>query len=175
MKLQEFLLDELGNSKDNPGFTNEGNTFNNELYVSVKAFWDQFVGEITHETTCTSCKNTTKNRESTTYLLLKFPDDNDKKCNEDCTVQSLIEYHLQEECIEGYRCSHCPQKPSAKRMSTITKYPSFLCVLLCRNFGHANDYISSAVDFPIHFSYTLGETVLYTVFFINNISISTRD
>ena len=63
MKLQQFLLDELWNSKDNPGFTLQGKKYDNDLYVSMKAFWDQFAGEITHEHTCTSCKITSENWE----------------------------------------------------------------------------------------------------------------
>ena len=49
VKLQQFLLDELEDSKDNPGHTHKGNKYKNDLYVSMKAFWDQFAGEITHE------------------------------------------------------------------------------------------------------------------------------
>ena len=78
MKLQQFLLDELEDSKDNPGFTHHGETYENDLYLSMKAFWDQFAGEITHEYACTSCKSTIENRESINYLLLNFPDDDDK-------------------------------------------------------------------------------------------------
>ena len=134
----------------------------------MKAFWDQFEGEITHQTTCTSCKNTNEVRALTTYLLLKFPDD-DNKCDEDCTVESLIKYLLQEECIEGYECSHCPQHTSATRKATITKFPSFLCILLCRKTEHdKNGYISSAVDFPTlglninrDMAYDLSATVYY--------------
>jgi hypothetical protein len=88
MKLQQFLLDELEDSKNNPGHTHHGETYDNNIYVSMKAFWDLFTGEITLEYTCISCKSTIKNREPINYLLLKFPDDNDKKCD---TVQSLIE------------------------------------------------------------------------------------
>ena len=61
--IQKFLLDELWNSKDNPGFTLQGKKYDNNLYVSMKAFWDQFAGEITHEHTCTSCKITSENWE----------------------------------------------------------------------------------------------------------------
>jgi hypothetical protein len=96
MKLQQLLLDELENSMDNPGLTLQGEKYGNDLSVSMKAFWDQFTGEITHEYTCTSCKRTIENWELINYLLLKFPDVDDKKCDEDCTVESLIKYHLQE-------------------------------------------------------------------------------
>ena len=154
---------------DNPGFTLEGKQYDNDLYVSIKAFWDQFEGEITHETTCTSCQNTTEIRALTTNLLLKFPDDDDNNFDEDCRVESLIKYHLQEECIEGYECSHCPQHTSATRKATITKFPSFLCILLCRKTEHdKNGYISSAVDFPTlglkinrDMAYDLSATVYY--------------
>ena len=98
--LQQYLLDELENSKDNPGLTLQGKKIDNDLYVSMKAFWDQFTGEITHEYTCTSCKNTIESREL-------INSDAHHECDEDCTVESLIEYHLQEQCIEVYQCSCC--------------------------------------------------------------------
>jgi len=79
MKLQHLLLDELENSKDNPGLTLQGKKCDNNLYISMKAFWDQFTGDITHEYTCTSCKSTIENWELINYLLLKFPDGDDKK------------------------------------------------------------------------------------------------
>jgi uncharacterized UBP type Zn finger protein len=169
MKLQQFLLDELENSKDNPGLTLQGKKYDNDLYVSMKAFWDLFTGEITHEYACTSCKSTIENRELINYLLLKFPDDDDKKCDEDCTVESLIKYHLQEQCIEVYQCSCCKKDTSATRKSAITKFPSFMCILLCCNKGDDNGTISSAVKFPAlgfningdHMPYDLSATVHY--------------
>jgi ubiquitin C-terminal hydrolase len=169
MKLQQFLLDELENSKDNPGLTLHGEKYDNDLYISMKAFWDQFTGEITHEYTCTSCKITIENWELINYLLLKFPDDDDKKCDEDCTVESLIKYHLQEQCIKDYQCSCCKKDTSGTRKSAITKFPSFMCILLCRNKGDDNGTISSAVKFPAlgfningdHMRYDLSATVHY--------------
>ncbi len=74
MALQQFLLDELDNSKENSGHTLHGEKYDNDLYVSMKAFWDIFTEEITHEYTCTSCKSTSQNQEPMNYLLLKFPD-----------------------------------------------------------------------------------------------------
>jgi hypothetical protein len=47
MKLQQLLLDELENSKDNPGLTLQGVKYDNDLYLSMNAFWDLFTGEIT--------------------------------------------------------------------------------------------------------------------------------
>ena len=148
VKLQQYLLDELEDSNENPGITLRGLKYDDDLYVSMKAFWDQFTGEITHEYTCTSCKNTIESWELINYLLLKFPDDDNKKCDEDCTVESLIKYHLQEQCIEDYQCSCCKKDTSATRKSAITKFPSFMCILLCRNKGDDNGHISSAVKFP---------------------------
>ena len=95
----------------------------------MKAFWDLFAGEITHEYTCTSCETTSRNHELINYLLLKFPDDDDKKCDEDCTVESLIENHLQEQYIQDYQCSCCEKNTLAKRKSSITKFPSVLFTL----------------------------------------------
>jgi len=169
MKLQQLLLDELENSKDNSGLTLQGEKYDNDLYVSMKAFWDQFTGEITHEYACTSCKRAIENREPINYLLLKFPDDDDKKCDEDCTVESLIENHLQEQYIQDCQCSCCEKNSSATRKSAITKFPSFMCILLCRNKGDDNGTISSAVEFPAigfninedHMPYDLSATVHY--------------
>ena len=58
MALQEYLLDELENSEKKTGHTHYEEIYDNDLYLSMKAFWDVFTGEITHEYTCTSCKNT---------------------------------------------------------------------------------------------------------------------
>jgi hypothetical protein len=96
MALQNFLLDELENSEKIPGRTVYGEVYDNNLYVSMKAFWDLFTGEITHEYTCTSCKNTSQNHKQIDYLLLKFPDEH-HYCDLNCTVEYLIQYHLQEE------------------------------------------------------------------------------
>ena len=41
MKLQQLLLDELENSKENSGITLQGEKYDNDLYVSMKAFWRQ--------------------------------------------------------------------------------------------------------------------------------------
>jgi ubiquitin C-terminal hydrolase len=166
MKLQQLLLDELENSKENSGLTLQGETYDNDLYISMKAFWDLFTGEITHEYTCTSCKITSRNQELINYLLLKFPDAH-HACDEDCTVQSLIEYHLQEEDIKDYQCSCCEKNTLAKRKSSITNFPSFLCILLCCSRKDNNGTISSAVEFPVlafdlkgdHMPYDLSATV----------------
>ena len=53
--LQQFLLDELENSEKNPGRTCYDEVYDNNLYSSMKDFWDLFTGEITHEYTRTSC------------------------------------------------------------------------------------------------------------------------
>ena len=65
----------------------------------MKAFRDQFTGKITHEYTCTSCKNTSENDKPFNYLLLKFPDEHHER-NQYCKVEFLIQYHLQEEKIK---------------------------------------------------------------------------
>jgi hypothetical protein len=41
MALQQLLLDELDNSKENSGHTLHGEKYDNDLYVSMKAFWRQ--------------------------------------------------------------------------------------------------------------------------------------
>ncbi len=102
-------------------------------------------GEITHETACTSCKTTIESQEPIDYLLLKFPKEDH---NEDCTVESLIKHLLQEERLEGRECSCSEKRTSGIRNSTITNFPSFMCILLCRNIGDDKITISSAVEFP---------------------------
>ena len=47
--LFKYLLDELENSEKNPGHTCYEEIYDNDLYLSMKAFWDLFTGEITHE------------------------------------------------------------------------------------------------------------------------------
>ena len=100
--LQQFLLDELENSEKNPGRTCYDEVYDNNLYSSMKDFWNLFVGEITHEYTCTSCKSSSQTREATDYLLLKFPKEDH---NEDCTLDSLIKHYLpKEQCLEPRDC-----------------------------------------------------------------------
>ena len=45
-------------------------------------------------------------------------------------------------------CHHCKKRCSAKKKSFITKYPSFMCIVLCRRRKYNKDTISSAVQFP---------------------------
>ncbi len=92
--LQQFLLDEPENSEKNPGRNNNDEVYDNNLYSSMKDFWDLFIGEITHEYTCTLCKNTSQKLEPTDYLLLNFPDEH-HECDLNCTVESLLQYNLQ--------------------------------------------------------------------------------
>ena len=129
MVLQKFLLDELENSEENSGRTlyGYGEVYDNDLYLSMKTFWDLFTGEITHEYTCTSRKNTFQNQEPINYLLLKFPDVHHER-DQYCTVEFLIQYHLQEEKNDNYWCSFCDKNTSATKMSAITQYPSFMCI-----------------------------------------------
>jgi hypothetical protein len=151
MALQKSLLLELKSSEKNPLRTYYEEIYDNDLYHSMKAFWDLFTGEITHKYTCTrtSCEKTLSKQEPFNYLLLKFPDEHhgvNQSCT--CTVEFLKEYHLQEENIEDYQCPHCSKRCSAMKKLFITKYPSFLCILLCRRNQYNNGTISSAVQFP---------------------------
>ncbi len=40
------------------------------------------------------------------------------------------------------------KKISATEKSSITKFPSFMCIQFCRNRGDSNGNITSAVEFP---------------------------
>ena len=145
MKLQQYLLDELQNSEKHPGHTYYDEVYDDNLYSSMKDFWNLFVGEITHEYTCTSCKSSSQTREDTDYLLLKFPDEfHESDLN--CTVESLIQYMLREEKLD-LTCNLC-NNTSAMETQTITKYPSFMCIILCRVNRDMVGNISSAVRFP---------------------------
>ncbi len=85
-----------------------------KFFLSIKAFWDLFTGEITHEYTCTSCKNTSQNLKPIDYLLLKFPDEY-HECDLNCTVEYLLQYNLQEEKIDDYQCKVCDKITSAMK------------------------------------------------------------
>ena len=124
--LQQLLLDELENSEKNPGRTCNDEVYDNNLYSSMKDCWDLFTGEITHEYTSTSCKNTSQNHKQIDYLLLKFPDEH-HECDLNCTVESLLQYNLREEKLD-YTCSFCIKITSAMEKVAITKYPSFMCI-----------------------------------------------
>jgi hypothetical protein len=145
VKLQHYLLDELEDSKDNPGHTLHGEKYDDDLFIPMKTFWDQFTGEITHKTACASCEMIVELKEPIDYLLLKFPKEDH---NEDCTVESLIKHLLQEERLEGRECSCSEKRTSGIRNSTITNFPSFMCILLCRNISDDKITIPSAVEFP---------------------------
>ena len=147
MKLQQYLLHELQNSEKHPGRTNHNQVYDDNLYSSMKDFWNLFVGEITHEYTCTMCKSSSQTLEPTDYLLLKFPDEFHES-NRNCTVESLIEFMLHEEELNR-TCNLCGNT-SAIETQKITKYPYFMCIILFRNtfVEDRAGHISSAVQFP---------------------------
>ena len=147
MKLQQFLLHELQNSQEHPGHTTNNQVYDDNLYSSMKKFWNLFVGEIRHEYTCTFCKSSSQTLEPTDYLLLKFPDEFHES-NRNCTVESLIEFMLHEEELDR-TCNLCGNT-SAIETQKITKYPYFMCIILCRNtfVEDRAGHISSAVQFP---------------------------
>jgi hypothetical protein len=111
----------------------------------MKSFWNLFEGEIPVEYTCTSCKSTNGGPASFYYLLLHFPDDKEKKCD---TLQSLIKFNLWETDVKEYQCPGCQKKTSATTKSSITKFPSFMCIVLCRNGGDSNGIFTSPVEYP---------------------------
>ena len=166
IKLQELLLDELKESKDKSGLTLKGDNYDNDLYVSMKGFWDQFTMELTHDITCATCENTTRSQEVMNCLLLQFPEAH-QHSDKDITFDKLMDYHLEEEFLEPYQCGSCKTTSSATKKSSITKFPSFVCVYLCRRRNDNKSTISSAVDFPVlgfwleggHTPYDLSATV----------------
>jgi ubiquitin C-terminal hydrolase len=108
----------------------------------MKAFWDLFTGEITHEYTCTSCKSTSQNQEPFNYLLLKFPDEHHEG-DQSCTVEFLIEYHLQEENIEDYQCGFCEKNLQQQKSQPLLSIPSS-----CAFYSVAVEETIMAVQFP---------------------------
>jgi len=147
MKLQQFLLHELQNSQEHPGHTTNNQVYDDNLYSSMKKFWNLFSGEIRHEYTCTFCRSSSEKLEPTDHLLLKFPEEFHES-NHNCTVESLIEFMLQDEQVNR-TCAVCGNT-SAIETQKITKYPYFMCIILFRN-TFAEDragHISSAVQFP---------------------------
>ena len=161
VKLQQYLLDELQNSEKHPGRTNHNQVYDDNLYSSMKDFWNLFVGEITHEYTCTMCKSSSRTLEPTDYLLLKFPDEFHDS-NRNCTVESLIEFMLHEEELDR-TCNLCGNT-SAIETQKITKYPSFMCIILCRNNKDRVGNISSAVQFPALGFDIRGDNMPYDLF-----------
>ena len=163
MKLQQYLLHELQNSEKHPGCTNHNQVYDDNLYSSMKDFWNLFVGEITHEYTCTMCKSSSRTLEPTDYLLLKFPDEFHDS-NRNCTVESLIEFMLHEEELDR-TCNLCGNT-SAIETQKITKYPYFMCIILCRNtfFKDRVGNISSAVQFPALGFDIRGDNMPYDLF-----------
>ena len=91
------------------------------------------------------CKRFSQTREATDCLILKFPDEFHDS-NRNCTVESLIEFMLHEEELDR-TCNLCGNT-SAIETQKITKYPSFMCIVLCRNNRDRVGNISSAVQFP---------------------------
>jgi ubiquitin C-terminal hydrolase len=163
MILQQFLLHELQNSEEHPGHTTNNQVYDDNLYSSMKDFWNLFVGEIRHEYTCTSCKSSSQTLEPTDYLLLKFPDEFHES-NHNCTVESLIEFMLQDEQV-NLTCTVCGNT-SAIETQKITKYPYFMCIILCRNtfVKDRAGHISSAVQFPALGFDIRGDNMPYDLF-----------
>ena len=161
--LQQYLFDELQNSEKHPGRTNYDEVYDDNLYSSMKDFWNLFVGEITHEYTCTTCKSSSRIREATDYLLLKFPDEFHDS-NRNCTVESLIEFMLQDEQV-NLTCNVC-SNTSAIETQKITKYPYFMCIILFRNtfVEDRAGHISSAVQFPAIGFDIRGDNMPYDLF-----------
>ena len=90
-------------------------------------------------------QKSSQTRKATDYLLLKFPDEfHESDLN--CTVESLLQFMLREEKLNK-TCNFC-NNTSAMETQTITKYPSFMCILLCRVNRDMVGNISSAVRFP---------------------------
>ncbi len=56
MGLKQCLIDELKQSEDGSGLTNSGSEYDENLYMSMKTFWDLFsAGQCTTTVTCTTC------------------------------------------------------------------------------------------------------------------------
>jgi hypothetical protein len=74
MGLKQCLIDELTQSKDGSGVTNSGREYDENLYMSMKTFWDLFsAGQFTTTVTCTTCGTMSTTHEPFSEVMLTFP------------------------------------------------------------------------------------------------------
>ena len=89
MGLKECLLNELKRKDDGSSATTD---YDEELYMSMKEFWDLVfnTGRTTITLTCTSCGNILSTTDDEfDALLLCFPASH-HEADEDCTLEDLI-------------------------------------------------------------------------------------
>ena len=90
--LQQYLLDELEDSKDNPGRTLHGEKYDDDLFIPMKAFWDLFTGIFMQEITCTQCNSVRTTEIPFRELMLNYPEEHHPS-NLGCTLEELINHH----------------------------------------------------------------------------------
>jgi len=74
MGLKQCLLEELTQSEDGSGVTISGSDYDENLYMSLKTFWDLFsAGQFTTMVTCTTCGTISITHEPFSELMLPFP------------------------------------------------------------------------------------------------------
>ena len=62
-------------SEGGSGVTNSNNVYDENLYKSMKDFWDLFsTGQLTTTVTCATCGNISTTREPFSELMLNFPE-----------------------------------------------------------------------------------------------------
>ena len=115
MALQDILLNELIHNEE---------IYDNDLYLSMKGFWELFIGEIAHKFTCNLCDKILSKQEPFHYLLLKFPTEHHgENQSHTCTVEFLIKHHLQEENVEDYKCHHCNKDVQQRKSRSLLSIP----------------------------------------------------
>lgn len=146
MGLKECLLNELKQKEDGSSATTD---YDEELYMSMKEFWDLFsAGRSTITLTCTSCGNILSTTDDEfDALLLCFPASH-HEADEDCTLEQLIAHYSETELIPNCDCNICNQKTTLSKQIAITTCPPILCVVLCRKKLDGGS-ITSSVQFPV--------------------------
>ena len=146
MGLKECLLNELKQKEDGSSASTD---YDEELYMSMKEFWDLFsAGRSTITLTCTSCGNILSTTDDEfDALLLCFPASH-HEADEDCTLEQLIAHYNATELIPNCDCNICNQKTTLSKQIAITTCPPILCVVLCRKKLDGGS-ITSSVQFPV--------------------------
>ncbi len=73
MGLKQCLLDKLQSENDS-GVTISGSDYDENLYMSMKTFWDLFPpGQFTTTVTCTTCGTISTTHEPFSELMLNLP------------------------------------------------------------------------------------------------------
>ena len=148
MSLKQCLLEELTQSEDGSGVTNGNTVYDENIYKSMKDFWDIFTtGQLTTTVTCATCGNISTTREPFSELMLNFPEAHHEG-DQDCMVQDLIRHHCMTQHLPDYKCDVCNVRGLANKVTFITECPYIMCIVLCCKKMNGES-ITPNVQFPI--------------------------